>query len=160
MTVWMPEALRRNADTLLSVMPLTAAVLAAMQGGLPSWLGRFATSIVQFPRRMPEAAGGWTLLVRRARRAGPDPVFSRLAPCPSLIVAAFLLGSYGATPAEPARPPVTYVFSSNSMLRILPIHPAGAFRECGGHREVETDAGIRTTSGWRRGGGSGNPCSR
>lgn len=44
-TAWIPEELRRNADDLVSVMPLAAAVLAAMHGGLPILFTRFSTSV-------------------------------------------------------------------------------------------------------------------
>lgn len=129
MTAWMPEALRRNADDLLSVMPLTGAVLAAMHGGLPSRLARFATSIVQFLEECLKLPAGGHSWFGKPGEPGLMPSF--VAPCPSLVVAAFLLGSYGAMPPEPARPPVTYVFSSDSMLSVLPIHLLVHFENAG-----------------------------
>ena len=129
MTAWMPEALRRNADDLLSVMPLTGAVLAAMHGGLPSRLARFATSIVQFLEECLKLPAGGHSWFGKPGEPGLMPSF--VAPCPSLVVAAFLLGSYGAMPPEPARPPVTYVFSSDAMLSVLPIHLLVHFENAG-----------------------------
>lgn len=73
-TAWIPEELHRNADDLVSVMPLAAAVLAAMHGGLPILFTRFSTS----------GLGGWPVVTfdearmvalenRRAARRGEDP---------------------------------------------------------------------------------------
>lgn len=118
---WIPEELRRNADDLVSVMPLAAAVLASMRGGLPILLARFSTSIVGFLEECMKLAAGGPSWLGEPGRAGLLPSF--LAPSPHLIAAAFLLGSYGA-PAEqpPRRPPVVYV-SPDSILSVLPIHP-------------------------------------
>lgn len=120
-TAWIPEELRRNADDLVSVMPLAAAVLASMRGGLPILLTRFSTSIVGFLEECLKLAAGGHSWLGEPGRAGLLPSF--LAPSPHLIAAAFLLGSYGA-PAEqsPRRPPVVYV-SPDSMLSVLPLHP-------------------------------------
>ena len=120
-TAWIPEELRRNADDLVSVMPLAAAVLAAMHGGLPILFTRFSTSIVQFLEECLTLPAGKHSWWGEPGQAGL--VSSFLAPCPHLITAAFLFGSYGA-PADPLRPPVTYVFSpDSSMLSVLPLNP-------------------------------------
>ncbi len=73
-TAWIPEELRRNADDLVSVMPLAAAVLAAMHGGLPILFTRFSTSIV--------TERGTTLHdVRRVRRVPLKEFVRKLRQC-------------------------------------------------------------------------------
>ena len=57
-----PEELRRNADDLVSVIPLTLAVLAAMHGGLPTVLARFTTGVWQFLKecwKLPSGRHSW-----------------------------------------------------------------------------------------------------
>ena len=121
-TMFVPEALRRNPDNVLSVMPLVVAVLAVMHGG--GWatrLARFATSVVRLLEeclKFPAGEHSWF-----GEPGKPGLLQSFLAPCPHLAVAAFLVGSYGATPAEPSRRPVAYVLSPDSMLSILRVHP-------------------------------------
>ena len=129
-TAWIPEELRRNADDLVSVMPLAAAVLAAMHGGLPILFTRFSTSIVRFLEECLKLPAGGHSWWGEPGRAGLLPSF--VVPCPHLIAAAFLFGSFGA-PAEPPRPPippVTYVFSpDSSMLSVLPLNPLVHFEK-------------------------------
>ena len=117
---WIPEELHLNAPKLVSAIPLAAAVVAAIHGSLPTLLTRFWTSIVRFLEECLKLAAGQASWLGEPDRAGLLPSF--LAPCPHLIAAAFLFGSYGA-PTEPPRPPVTYVFSPDSMPSVLPIHP-------------------------------------
>lgn len=121
MTAWLPEELRGNVGGVLSALPMVAAVLAAMRSGLPAWFAQFASGVVQFVNeclKLPTGRHSWFGL---PGRPGLLPSFA--APCLILTVAGFLLGSYAAAPTEPSRPAVTYVFSSDSMLSILPIHP-------------------------------------
>ncbi len=128
-TARLPEALSRNAVGILSILPLVVAVLAAMHGGLPGWLARFTTNVVRFVReclKFPAREHSWF-----GGPANPGLAPSFAGSCLPLIVAAFLLGSYGARSAEPSRPPVTYVFFSDSMLSVLPIHPLVHFENAG-----------------------------
>lgn len=118
---FVPEALRRDPGDILSVMPLVAAVLAAMHGGWSTRLAHFATSVVRLLEeclRFPPGEHSWF-----GEPGKPGLLPSFLAPCPHLAVAAFLLGSFGAAPAEPSRPPVAYVLSPDSMLSVLRVHP-------------------------------------
>ena len=133
-TAWIPEELRRNADDLVSVMPLAAAVLAAMHGGLPILFTRFSTSIVRFLEECLKLPAGGHSWWSAPGRAGLLPSF--VVPFPHLIAAAFLVGSFG-SPAEPPRPPVTpvtYVFSPDSILSraqlsVLPLNPLVHFEK-------------------------------
>lgn len=132
-TKFVPGAFRRNPRDVVSVMPLVVAVLAAAHGGWSKRLVEFAKSVVQFLvecLKFPAGEHSWFGKSGKPGKSGksgesdkPGLVQSFLAPCPHLTVAAFLLGSFGATPAEPSRPPVAYVLSSDSMLSVLPIHP-------------------------------------
>ena len=135
-TKFVPEAFRRNPRDVVSVMPLVVAVLAAAHGGWSKRLVELAKSVVQFLvecLKFPAGQHSWSGKSGKSGKPGesgksgesdkPGLVQSFLAPCPHLTVAAFLLGSFGATPAEPSRPPVVYVLSSDSMLSVLPIHP-------------------------------------
>ena len=110
-TAWIPEELRRNADDLVSVMPLAAAVLAAMHGGLPILFTRFSTSIVRFLEECLKLPAGGHSWWSAPGRAGLLPSFVVPFPhlrryCPSRLLAvrrARVLGrrnargSYGAS---------------------------------------------------------------
>ena len=116
---WVPwtseEELSRNADDIVSGLPLAIAVLAAMRGGFPTLLAGFLTSIGQFLKEclkiMLKGKPDWARLMS-----------SFVTPGLFVFMAAFLLGSYSA-PTEPRRPPVTYVFSPDFMLSVLPLNP-------------------------------------
>lgn len=122
-TKFVPEALHRNPGDVLSVMsvmPLVVALLAAMHGGWSMRLARFATSVVRLLEeslKFPAGEHSWF-----GEPGKPGLLQSFLAPCPHLAVAAFLVGSYGTTPAETSRP-VAYVLAPDSMLSVLRIHP-------------------------------------
>ena len=108
----LPEELRGNPDALVSVLTLVFAVLAAMHGGLPNLLAGISTHIVRFLTEylnLPKEKSNQARLV--------------LSFLFYVLIAAFLVGSYRA-PAEPSRPPpVTYVFSPDFMLSVLPLNP-------------------------------------
>lgn len=102
-------------------MPLVVAALAAMHGGWSTQIVHFATSVVKLLEeclKFPKGEHSWV-----GPRRDPGLLQSFLGPCPHLAVVAFLVGSYGAPPAEPSRPPVAYVLSPDSMLSVLRVHP-------------------------------------
>ena len=119
-TRFVPEALRRNSRDVFSVVPLVVAALAAMHGGWSKQIASFATSVkplLEECLKFPKGKHSW---FGNDKRAGLLQSF--LGPCPHLAVLAFLVGSYGAPPAEPSRP-VAYVLSPDSMLSVLRVHP-------------------------------------
>lgn len=136
-SIWIPDELLQNVGGLVSVTPVTIAVLAVMRGAVPTWFAQFGMSA--FRSLIADLKRLW-----RARHPGsPRPpsgevLLSLIKPGVSVFCAAFLVGSVGSfgTATVPSRSPITYVFAPDSMLSVLPIHPLVHFEN------AEIDASV------------------